>query len=368
MYKLFLLSGILALFLFSCTPPEPVSVAPELILLQQSGDVLPISSFSESVDYVELKLDKTGISLGEVMGVKQLKDDWIIQHRMSGQTSFIRLDRNGDFISELAGRNVKEISEPKDIIAFENGFAVLADNGIHELSSDGKYVKRISSGEFLGRQFFEADGKLLVLNEIYSNQILTDADDKSSEVNQQNFLNNRVQRMMYTSVQTVGSEIHFYSVLSDSLYLFENGRTKTMTRLAGESSPTFAEIVRTMQNLEENEALKFLRESEHIMVKKYLENSKYIFITYWVGSLSSTVLLDKVSGSTLYFAHGVNDLDGGIWEEPFFLTGKNELVVPLSAYKLSGHKITNKKERQFSRLQDKIAESGNPVLMLCKLK
>ena len=65
-----------------------------------------------------------------------------------------------------------------------------------------------------------------------------------------------------------------------------------------------------MINLNEMDALKYLRETNHVMIKKYLENNEFLFLTYWEGSNSSTLVINKGSGEMYYFGHGVNDIDG----------------------------------------------------------
>lgn len=369
MDKIIVLLGVVAILSFSCSQPAPVSVAPEVILLQQSNDVLPISSFAESVDYVELKLDKVGVSLGEVLAVKQIDDDWIILHRMSGKSSFIQLNRHGDFIAELAGKNSKEITEPRDIVEYEKGYAVLAENGIHYISKEGKYMRKLSEGnESNGSCFFEEGGKFYILNEKFAGPVVRVASDtKTSEVDKQ-VLPMQVQRMIYTSVQPFGKSTGYYSVLSDSIYRQTSNEDKNVTKLMGDGITGFAEVVRNMAGMEEKDALKYLRESNHVMVKKYIENREFIYLTYWVGSVSSTYILNKTNGVFHYFGLGVNDIDGGIWEQALCLTEKNELVIPLTAYKIAGHKISNKKVKGFDRLQSNTASGENPVLMLCTLK
>lgn len=369
MQKILLYIGALALLLTSCHQPSVVSVSPNEITLLPSEDILPISSFAESVDYVELKLDQVGISLGEVEAVKQINDDWIVQHRMSGRSSFIRLNRKGDFITELANSKMKQIVAPSDILDYEDGYAILAENGVHLVSKEGKYIRKLASiSQLPGSKFLVRDGHFYVLNEKFEDQLLVEISESSRGKNKADQLLSQVQRTMYTNTQNYAKTTTYFSVLSDSIYRFSAKQNGAFTKLVADGIPTFAELVRKMKGMEEKEALKYMRETNHVMVRKYLENSRFIYLTYWFGSKSSTLVMDKASGILHYFGHGVNDIDGGIWERPLFLTSRNELVIPLTAGRISGHTITNKKERNFQRLQDKIAASGNPVLMLCKLK
>lgn len=366
MRKIKFLALALLTVLLACNQAETGHKGPLEISLKQSTDVIPISGFVSSVEYIELKLNEAGISLGEVEAVKKIGDDWLIKHRQSGSSSFLRLNKNGAFIIELAGKKNKEIQTPLDIIEYKNGYAILAGNGIHEVAKDGKYIKQLVKGASSGSCFFEDRNQFYILNELKEGEIFEKAGNSSRSAEN---LPDRVQRMMYTSVQDAGkNQVHFFSTLSDKVYALENKNAEPVVMLSGDELPTFADVLEKAKDMDELETIKFLRESEHVIVRKYLENQDYIYLTYWVGSYSTTAILNKKTSETRYLGIGVNDIDGGIWERPLFLTSKNELVIPLSAYKIGGHKISNKKERHFARLQEKIAASGNPVLMLCKLK
>jgi len=367
MHKIYLLSLLLFLGLVSCQQQISQESKIDKVVLRQSTDVMPISSFASSVEYLELKIAQTNILLGDIEAVKQIGSDWIIKQRFAGRSSFLRFNQKGDFITELAESKVSEIIAPKDIIAYENGYAVLAQNGIHQLADDGKYMKKLVSGVPVGNRFFEEDGKFFILNEKYADQFIVEAGENISNQKGTNLLLDRVQRMVYTEVQNSGKEQLIYSALNDNLCRMVNDEPVKVLTFSGDGIPTFAKLVKAISKMDEKDALKYLRETEHVSIKRYLENTKYIYLDYWVGSHSSTAIIDKETGTTQYFDRTVNDIDGGIWERPQYLTEKNELVIPLTAYKIAGHEISNKKEKNFMRLQKQIADSNNLVLMFCKL-
>lgn len=359
-------------FLFilnSCTQKPLNNEGPKLIRLEVSADVLPISSFASSVDYLELKLSDTGKSLGEILSIKKIGDDWLVKHRLSGKISFMRFSRNGEFITELAGGNDNKIKNSSDIIQYENGYAVLAEDGIHLISKEGKYLRLLSKTKGDGTCFFEAGKSFYILNEKTDDGLLIITDSEKSLKKKSDVLSDRIQHLMYTSVETFGKDqIHFYSVLNDTVFSWNKDQKQAVAVFSGDGIPTFAQLYKNMKGLAEKESLDYMRETDHVFLRKYLENKDFMYLTFWEGSNSTTAIVNKKSGEILYFGQGVNDIDGGVWDKVFFLTSKNELVIPITAYKVGGHKILNKKEREFTRLQGKIAVSGNPVLMLCKLR
>ena len=128
------------------------------------------------------------------------------------------------------------------------------------------------------------------------------------------------------------------------------------------------QILKNVEDLEKQEALKYINENQHVVVKNYLENKNYIFITYWVGSNSSNVLIDKKNWESIYFSTGINDIDGGIWDTPLYLSDDDILYIPINSYKIGSHKIVNKKRKGFSKLKEKTQFGDNPIIMRCKLK
>ena len=359
---------LLITILFACNQQLPQESF-QTFTLKKSQDILPISSFAGKVDYIELKVSEAGLELGEIEDIKLIGGDLIVKHRMSGKSGFLRFTGNGEFVIELAGGKTSEITEPKDLIAYDDGFAVLAENGIFTVSRDGKYNGQLFRGTMPGSRFFFADGSFHVINETLSGFLFKTFPSEVQNKYSSEKLAEPIQRMTYSAVQTFGkADIHFYSALNDTVFRFNGNSSEPVYALLGNNMPTFAQLCKNTGDLDDNETLRYLRENEHVVVRKYLENRKYIFITYWVGSNSSTAIVNKKSGAIRYFGHGVNDLDGGVWDKVMLLTDKDELLVPIRAYKVAGHKITNKKEKRFAALQKRIAASGNPVIMRVKLR
>mgnify|MGYP000374455651 FL=1 len=359
---------VLAVVLFACSQPSQKESF-KTIVLKKSQDILPISSFAAKVNYTELKVSETGLTLGEIESVKLIDDDLIVKHRMSGKSSFLRFTGSGEFVIELVGIKSSGINQPQDIVAYDDGFAVLAENGIFTISNDGKYTGQLVRGTMPGSRFFFADGAFHVINESDRGNLIKTfpAENRNSKVSEK--LPEPVRRMTYSAVASFGKgETHFYSALNDTVFSFGGNSTVPVYAFQGNNIPTFSQLCKNTTGLNDTEALRYLRENEHVIVRKYLENRNYIFMTYWVGSNSSTAIVNKKSGETRYFGHGVNDLDGGVWDKVNFLSDKDELLVPITAYKVGGHKITNKKEKRFADLQKRIEASGNPVIMRLKLR
>ena len=357
-------------FLGCNNKPQPPVEGIQNIVLKESKDILPISSFAEKVDYVELKAVESGLEIGVIEDVKVLGDDLIVKHRMSGNESFLRFTKSGEYVIELVGTKTPQIKNPFDIITYKDGFAVLAENGIHAVSKDGKYLQKLERGNMPGTHFFFKDDAFYVVNQSKPGNVLYSFPAKNKAQGRSALLPDPVLRNTYSSVEQFGKEqVHYFSVLSDSVYSYKKENiAEPVYSFSGDEMPTFAEVCRNLPDKEDKEILRYLRETEHVIVRKYFENRDYIFLTYWVGSDPTAAIFDKKSNEIRYFGFGVNDIDGGVWDEAICMTDKNELYIPITAYKVGGHKISNKKAKGFDRLQQHIAASGNPVIMRCKLR
>lgn len=352
---------------FACSQQVPDNQL-QLINLEESDDILPISSFASKVDYLELKVSEANLSIGEVEAVKIIDDHLVVLNRMSGKSSFWRFTKNGEFVIELVGDKTPKIKNPHDIISYKNGFAVLAENGIHTISLNGKYEQQLVRATPPGTKFFFANGVFYVVNESNLGQPVVVFPGKNNKATAK-ALPAKVQRMTYAEVEHVGKEaVHFYSVLNDTVFAFENGKNTPRYVLNSDEIPTFAQLCDSISDKNDMETLRYLRENEHVIVRNYLESDQHVFLTYWVGSNSTTAIFNKKDGTVRYFGHGINDIDGGVWDKVLCISDKDELYIPITAGKVGGHKISNKKEKHFAELQSKIAASGNPVIMRCKLR
>lgn len=359
---------LLLTVLFSCTQKVSESTF-QTISLKESKDVLPISSFANKLEYIELKASESGIELGEIEAIKNIDNDLIVKQRMSGKRSFIRFDQSGAFICKLTSESIFTNNEPKDVIKYENGYAVLAEEGIYSINKLGNNATELVGGLMPGNRFFFSGGEFRVLNEMNRGELLQSFLAGTRNNTDAEMLQLSVQRMTYSALGHSGkNEIHFYTALSDTIFACKNNRTVPVVGFEGNKMPTFAQLCDSIVGMGDTDALRFLREKEHVVIRKYLENKNYLYLTYWVGSNSTTAILNKKTGTTRYFSHGMNDLDGGVWDKPLYLSEKDELYVPISAYKVSGHKISNKKQKSFSKLQKQLAGSNNPVLMKVRLR
>ena len=128
------------------------------------------------------------------------------------------------------------------------------------------------------------------------------------------------------------------------------------------------QVLKDAGTKDELELRRYINNTEHVVVKNYLENRNYIFITFWAGSNASHLIIKKDTWKKIYFKIALNDVDGGVWENPVYLSEDDELYIPVSAARINGHKVVNKTKKGFIRFRDNMKSTGIPVIMRCKLK
>ena len=359
-----------SLFFYSCTESPPVNSGLPEIVLKKSKDILPISSFVEHLDYLELKVNEAGMEIGDIVDVKELNGDLIILQRRAREISFIRFSKNGDFINTVVSNNEGsgKIKKPLDIISYKKDFAVLADDGIYIIGKDGKYKTRLIASKMPGCKFFESKDQFFVVNDVPGCGLYT-VYSQNRKAKKIDFHEERLKDLGRSNLAVSGAKsIKLVSSYSDTVFACQNNSFKPEYLVESDGYPSFADMWRNTAEMNDMETLKYIHNTHHSKIKSYFENNNYIFLTYWLGSHQTTALIKKNGWGTLYFAEAVNNIDGGIWDNPAFLSRNNELYIPITAYKVGGHKISDKYHNEFEKVQLHIAATGNPVLMRCQLK
>lgn len=362
---------IILLISISCSENEQVLKGIKSIHLKGTNDILPISSFVKSIDYLELKFPTNNTYNGEIEGVKIIGNELILTQRKGSESNFLRFSKDGNFKNELTHKNLaaKEITKPKDIIQFNSDYALWGESGIHVISKAGKYKNKLFDTTLPGNRFFYSKNKMFLFHESTPPGFLGKYNTNGSQEKIFSPSSKQTTHLGYSTVSIMGKDnFHLFSPLNDTVFAFNQISLSPKYFVSAHPYPTLMQILINAGDKDEKEILKFINNKKYVVVKNYLENKNYIFITYWVGSKSINLVIEKRNWETTYFALCVNDIDGGIWGNPVYLSDDDELYIPLSSYKITGHKIVNEKRKDFNLIKEKIGKSGNPVLLRCKLK
>lgn len=356
--------------IFSCSEKKMQHKAVRTISLKKSKDILPISSFVENLDYLELRVTQAGIELGDIVDVKELDKNIIISQQRAREISFMRFTREGNFMNTIVSNNAGKgkIREPLDVILYKKDFAVLAADGIYLVGQDGKYKTKLVSAKMPGSRFFQSKGRFYVVNDVPGYGLYTSY-SQNGKIKTIDFPEERLLDLGRSNLAVSETKnIKLVSSYSDTVFAYKNATLKPEYLIESNRYPLFADIWQNTTDKDEIETLKYIHNTQHAKIKSYFENTNYIFLTYWLGSYQTTAIIKKRGWETTYFSEAINNIDGGVWDSPLFLSNNDELYIPISAYKAGGHKISDKRHKEFENIQLQVAASGNPVIMRCKLK
>jgi hypothetical protein len=349
----------------SCSTGEQKTGEVKTIVLQETKDIQPASSFISGVDYIELQYPEE-IKPGRIQRLKLLNREIILQQRYGGETSILRFSRKGVFINQI-GKN--EIQNPRDIISYNNDFAVWDENAVKVFSKTGEFQRKIFNVREPGNRFFYSKGKFYLFHETTAPGYLSEYSTEGKKEHVFHPQNTAFESNGNASVTELKKDhFHLFSPLNDTIYSFSNRRLTPEYIIDGDEYPTYTEVLKKMGEKSDAETSKYIRNNQHWTITTYLENQNFIFIDYSLGSYPFNIIIRKSDGQTSYIKEFINDIDGGIWDDPFFLSEEDELFIPLNSYQISGHTIKNKKRHEFDEQMDKAQQSDNPVIMICKLK
>lgn len=357
---------LLAVLLFSCTTEKPQNNEIQEIELIDSNDILPLSSFADNLSYTRLRVPDNVSSIGNIEKIKVLNAEIFVFQRKADERSIVRFTNSGEFISVVSSNKKDGVNYPLDIIRYKNDFAVLAKSGIYVFSGNGKKKQHLINAEMPGCSFFHQNLKFYVLNDFSVDELLTEYPVNGNAVTPAKTLAIGNEGLSCIYQQGKGKQF-VATALNDTIFSVNKKGLEARYILASNGTTSYMNGMRSVDGADLIKTKKYLRNNKHLTLKNFLENSHYIYATYWIGSKGTTLIQNKQSNAKLYFAHALNNMDGGIWDRPFYLSENDELYVPIEAMKVSCHTIKHKKNREFEDIQRQLAGSNDPLIMKLKL-
>ncbi|MCG6189367.1 6-bladed beta-propeller [Maribellus maritimus] len=356
---------ILFVIHISCSTGDPNTGDIRKIVLKETKDVQPVSSFASDIDYIELKYQGE-VQPGRIQNVKLLDNEIIVKQRYGGETSLLRFSKRGEFLNQIGKNRIQNL---RDIISYNNDFAVWDEVGIKVFSKNGEFQRKIFNVNEPGSRFFYSKSKFYLFHETNAPGYITEYSMEGKKENVFRPLKAEFENEGNPSVTELGKDnFHLFSPINDTIYVFSNQKLLPQYVFDGKPYPTYIEILKKAESMSEYERIKYIRNNQHWKVRTYLENDNFIFIDYSLGSYPSNIIIRKSDWQISYVKEFINDIDGGVWDDPYYLSDKDELYIPLTSYQISGHTIKNKKRHEFDEQKEKALQSDNPVILVCKLK
>ncbi|MFW5754987.1 MAG: 6-bladed beta-propeller [Tangfeifania sp.] len=354
---------------FGCSQKEHKPEDFKKIVLKKDENVEVLSRFVSDLEYIELQYPADSL-IGPIENLKLLGDDLIIKQRIAGDLSYLRFSEEGRFLNEFGpGSEAVSLQNPRDILKYDNKFAVWDDAGVHALSESGNYIGKIVDTQHTGNSFFYSRDNFYLFHESNGPGYLSkySINGKLSEVYKAG--NRQADNLNYSRVPEMAKDsFHLFSPVNDTVFAFSQGQLSPGYLIEGESYPTLSNTLKKINELDELDKLKYLQNNKHWVIKRYLENPDFIFVVYRLASDPHYLIIRKSDWKTTYFGRAINDIDGGIWDYPMYLSDDNELYIPLGTYQIAGHKMQNKKRFDFEKVIERNLENPGPVIMKCKLK
>lgn len=339
------------------------------IVLKKNDNVEVLSRFVSDLEYIELQYPADSL-IGPVESLKLLGDDIIVKQRNANKLNYLRFSEDGKFLNEIGPDSEGvTLQTPQDILKYDDKFAVWDEDGVHSISESGNYIGKIVDTQQTGNSFFYSRNNFYLFHESNAPGYLSKytRNGKLSEVYKAG--NKQADDLNYSRVIEMAEDsFHLFSPVNDTIFSFSKEQLSPQYLIQGESHPTIVNVLKNISDLDETEKLKYLHNNKHWVIKRYLENPNFIFVVYRLASDSHYLIIRKSDWKTTYFERAINDIDGGIWDYPMYLSDDDELYIPLGNYQIAGHKILNKKRFDFEDVMKKNLKNRNPVIMKCKLK
>lgn len=355
----------------SCSRDKQTANKIKTVHLSETKDFLPISSFVESVDYIQLSFENKNTVIGNIQDIKLLDNEIIVKQQIARESSFLRFSNSGKFLNKIGvnGKGPSEIQNPRDIVLFKDGYAVWDQLAVHSISKSGDYKRKIFDAHLAGNNFLYIPNNFFLFHELTSPGILSQYSEKGNLVKIFNSNEFDYAGMAYSKIEQLDqNKFHLFSPIIDTVFSFNGSKLLPAYIFDGGSRPTFMQLMVKNEGKDPVEMRKFFNNNKHVVITKYLENANFLLVSYMIGSSFYSQLIRKKNWEIIQYRKCYNDIDGGLWEEPFYLSEDDFLYIPLYPYQIQSHKIANKYNKDFNLLQDKTIQNNSPVIMRCKLK
>lgn len=360
---------VLALFILGCSDNEKNPKHIQNIVLKENEDVEVLSRFASDLEYIELQYPADSL-IGPIESMKLLNNEIIIKQRQGNEVKYLRFTKDGNFLNEIGNSGESaNLKLPYDILTYDDKFAIWDEEGVHAFSKSGDYLEELFQTSNIGNSFFYSSPNFYLFHESNEPGYLS-KHSKNGEILKIYKPNNlQVDDLGYSRVIELATDsFHLFSPIIDTVYSYSKNQLSPEYLIKGENYPTMINVLKEINSLGETEKLKYLHNNKHWIIKRYLENPNFIFVVYRLASDSYYMIIRKSDWETTYFEQVINDIDGGIWDYPMYLSDDNELYIPLGTYQIAGHKMLNKKRFDFEKVMRKNLENHSPVIMKCRLK
>jgi hypothetical protein len=224
---------------------------------------------------------------------------------------------------------------PRDIIAYEDGYALWDNKGVHKFKKDGKYEKFLFNANIPGNSFFFCSNHFYFLHELTYPGFLSKYSSNGKLEQIFKPLDFNFGNLEYSNILSYedGSFL-LVSPLTDTIYSFTEDKLAIRYILDCSPNKSFGRVLIETANLNPLEQLKAINRNMPVTLTSFMENEDYIYLTYRIKNEEMHFVSNKTNKESIVFSKVVNDLNNYSWGKPIFLSDDNWLYVPVSVTEL----------------------------------
>lgn len=296
-----------------------------------SQNKINLSVLVSEMETIKLNFEANQNYIGEILNIKIIENELFITHRTGINKSILKFQPDGKFMCEIGepGQGPGEVMNPRDIIAYDNGYALWDNIGVHKFKKDGKYEKFLFSAKIPGNSFFFYSDHFYFMHELsypgflskysISGELLDvfkPSDSDSGNLEYSNILSNK------------DGSFLLVSPLIDTIYSFTEDKLAIRYILDCSPNKSFGRVLAETANLDPLEQLKAINRNTPVTLTSFLENEDYIYLTYRIKNEEMHYVSNKSSKKSIVFSSVINDQNSYPWGIPLIMTHNNWIYIP----------------------------------------
>lgn len=372
--RLIILNVILFLILSACSQNLKTPSEITVITMEDNPlDSVNLSEFSSSVEYIALETNPD-CYISTISRLKFFGDSIFIISGTTSKKEILVFNKTGDFICKFGqiGQGPGEIDEPRDIIKSGTSFLIRGRKHVVELDKEGNFVRKVFDAPSGGNRLITDNNGVYLLNGTSGMPGLITSysfDGAILDTIMPRDITSRPSPMNGGELLSVKSAFHIYNMVSDTVWQMEDKEINPKYIFDFGEVMSLQNLLMKTSKMEVPESVDKLNSTPHAMVTRFLENDRFIYLTYQKDKSPANLIISKRSERRINFVKCVNDIDNGMYALPLAFT-ETQLVFQLQPLKILDHLKIRPSVTQtpFTKLGNSLKEDDNPVLMLVKVK
>lgn len=269
--------------------------------------------------------------IGNIKTIKIINSDIYLIQSTSAQTSLLRFDKNGSFVSKITdyGRGPGEILDVRDFFVENDKIEILTNLNIYQYTNEGVFIKEVLRTPFPGVGFFKQKGYYYIFHSVLKPFTITKLNSNGNLIKE--FLENRYIDAISGNDKVIILKDHIllFSAVRDTIYTIIDDSVIPMTQIELKNMLPASKAYRSAKN-----ALMFINEinnrKEYCTIDNYFENEDLIVLKYFYNRKAFLAIYNKKNKkSDTIKSSTIDIITGSQYSSPVCLTEDNRLIFPI---------------------------------------